>query len=254
MAWLGERLARATRGERQAVFVTGEPGSGKTALAEAFVRSPGGRVARAAWGQCFEQFGAGEAYMPVLEALGQLRADGRLPDVFRRHAPVWASLVPWLGGGEAGPAPPTSERLLREMADALEALAAAAPLVLVLEDLHWADPSTIDLVAALARRRHPARLMVVGTYRPAEAAGDHPLRAAAQELLARRLCAELPMAPLPAPAVGDYLAARFPGRPLPAALAGLLRDRTEGNPLFVAALADDLEARGYPRSPAAAGG
>src|SRR5262249_23545774 len=109
LAWLGERLDRAARGERQLAFVTGEPGSGKTALAEAFVRALGGR---AACGQCFEQFGAGEAYMPVLEALGQLRSDHRLSDVFRRHAPAWAALVPWMGGGEGGPAAPTSERLL----------------------------------------------------------------------------------------------------------------------------------------------
>jgi DNA-binding winged helix-turn-helix (wHTH) protein/predicted ATPase len=252
LAWLGERLDRAGRGERQVVFVTGEPGSGKTALAETFVRSLG-RTGRAACGQCFEQFGAGEAYMPVLEALGQFRADGRLVDAFRRHAPAWAALVPWLGGGEGGPAAPTSERLLREMADALEFLAAPAPLVLVLEDLHWADPSTIDLVTALARRRQPARLLVLGTYRPAEIGGDHPLRAAAHELLARRLCADLSVTPLSAAAVGEFLAARFPGPPLPAALAGLLRDRTEGNPLFVAALADDLEARGV-IAPAPGGG
>ncbi len=61
----------------------------------------------------------------------------------------------------------TRERMLREMAEAVEALTAQAPLVLVLEDLHWSDSATLDLLAFLARRREPARLLLIGTYRPA---------------------------------------------------------------------------------------
>ena len=62
----------------------------------------------------------------------------------------------------------TRERMLRELAEALELLTAQQPLVLVLEDLHWSDPSTLDLIAVLARRREPARLLLIGTYRPPE--------------------------------------------------------------------------------------
>jgi predicted ATPase len=77
----------------------------------------------------------------------------------------------------------TQQRMLREMAETLAALAAEAPLVLLFEDLHWSDASTLELIAAIARRTEPAQLLVIGTCRPVEVlAGDHPLRALEQEL------------------------------------------------------------------------
>jgi predicted ATPase len=73
--------------------------------------------------------------------------------------------------------------MLREMAEAIEVLAAQKPLILVLEDLHWSDPSTLDLIGLLARRQEPARLLLLGTYRPAEAMQqNHPLQAIKHEL------------------------------------------------------------------------
>ena len=62
----------------------------------------------------------------------------------------------------------TQARMLRELAEAVEVLAAERPLVLVLEDLHWSDPSTVEALALLARRREAARLLVLGTYRPVD--------------------------------------------------------------------------------------
>jgi hypothetical protein len=77
----------------------------------------------------------------------------------------------------------TRERMLRELAKALEVLTAQQPLVLVLEDLHWSDPSTLDLLAVLARRREPARLLLLGTYRSPEVRHRaHPLAAVLHEL------------------------------------------------------------------------
>ena len=79
----------------------------------------------------------------------------------------------------------TRERMLRELAEALEALTAKQPLVLVLEDLHWSDSATLDLVGYLARRRVPARLLVLGTYRPVEViVREHPLHALKLDLTA----------------------------------------------------------------------
>jgi DNA-binding winged helix-turn-helix (wHTH) protein/predicted ATPase len=237
-------LAEAGAGRRQLVFVTGGPGSGKTALVERFVNRLGGPPVMVAAGQCFEQFGSGEAYLPLLEALGRLaRGPGRdrLADVLSTHAPTWLAHLPGLQPGpdtpKAAAAPP--ERMLREMAEALERLTADAPLVLVLEDLHWADYSTLDLVSALGRRREPARLLVIATYRPVEAVlSGHPLRAVKQDLQARGLCHELPLGLLSEEAVVEYLAARFPGGGLPAGLARLLYQRTEGHPLFLVGLVD----------------
>src|SRR4051812_39305011 len=241
---LHDWFVQARGGQRQVVFVTGGPGSGKTALVDAFVRRAGGPPVAVAAGQCFEQFGSGEAYLPVLEALGRLGRGPlreKLAGVRAAPAPTWLAHLPGLRPG--GPAAETTsappERMLREMAGALERLTADAPLVLVLEDLHWADYSTLDLVSALARRREPARLLVIGTYRPVEAVlSGHPLRAVKQDLQARGLCHELPLGLLSESAVAEYLAARLPGG-APAGLAGLLHQRTEGHPLFLVSLVDD---------------
>jgi predicted ATPase len=84
--------------------------------------------------------------------------------------------------------------MLRELAEALEVLTATIPLVLVLEDLHWSDYSTLDLLALLGQRRGPARLLLLGTYRPADViVSGHPLRAIKQELQVHRRCEELPL-------------------------------------------------------------
>ena len=135
--------------------------------------------------------------------------------------------------------------MLREMVEALEAMTVERPLVLVLEDLHWSDPSTIDLLARLARRRESARLLVIGTYRPADVrASGHPLHTVIPELCVRGHCQELALAFLSQMAVDEYLKARFPGAALPAELNGLVHQRTDGNPLFVISLADSWVAEG----------
>jgi predicted ATPase len=86
----------------------------------------------------------------------------------------------------------TRERMLREMGEALEALTADMPLVLILEDLHWSDYSTLDLISYLARQRQPAQLMLIGTYRPVELIVRTSARVK-RELLARQQCEELPL-------------------------------------------------------------
>ena len=84
--------------------------------------------------------------------------------------------------------------------------------MLVLEDLHWSDSATIDLLAMLARRREAARLLVLGTYRPADVAGTaHPLPRLKQELQVHGHCEEVPLEFLSVTAVGQYLSRRFPG-------------------------------------------
>ncbi|MET1081792.1 MAG: AAA family ATPase [Burkholderiales bacterium] len=250
---LQEWLARALAGERQIVFVTGEPGIGKTTLVNELLRQASG--ATSVWiarGQCFEQYGAVEGYLPVLEGLSRLgRAqDGaRITNVLRQHAPAWLLELPSLLPPEEREtlrqqvSGATRERMLREMAEAIEAITAEQPLILVLEDLHWSDFSTVDLVAYLARRRDPARLMVIGTYRPVEMIlGDHPLKAVKRELQAHGLSRELPLEYLTAEAVAQYLAVRFPGHQLPKRLAQLVHRRSEGNPLFMVNLAEYLAA------------
>src|SRR5439155_17522730 len=128
----------------------------------------------------------------------------------------------------------TRERMLREMGDASDVLAADLPLVLILEDLHWSDYSTLDLISYLARQRQAAQLMLIGTYRTVELiVRGHPLKAVKQELLAKQQCEELPLEYLSENAVAKYLSVRFPANHFPEVLAGLIQDRTEGNPLFM---------------------
>ncbi|MGH9767360.1 MAG: ATP-binding protein, partial [Blastocatellia bacterium] len=135
--------------------------------------------------------------------------------------------------------------MLREMAETIEALTAKTPLVLALEDLYWSDYSTLDLISYLARRREPARLLLVGLYRPAEMiSSGHPLKAVQQELKMSRRCEELALEFLSEAAVGEYLAARFPESRLPAKLAPLIHERTEGSPLFMVNVIDYLIDRG----------
>jgi DNA-binding winged helix-turn-helix (wHTH) protein/tetratricopeptide (TPR) repeat protein len=248
-------LRRAIGGERQVIFVTGEAGIGKTTLVEAFLQ----KVKRdsSVWvgqGQCLELYGAGEAYLPVLEAISRLcQEPGRagLVGLLRRHAPTWLQQMPWLideadrENLQREVIGATRERMMREMAEALEALTGETPLALVLEDLHWSDYSTLDLVSYLARRREPARLLLVATYRPVEVAlSAHPLKGVKQELQARRQCEELPLEYLNQEAISEYLTRRFPRHEFPAALAALLHERTEGNPFFLVNAIDYLQAEG----------
>ncbi len=215
-------LDTALTGARQVVFVTGEAGLGKTTAVEAFLRQAGDR--ETLWigrGQCIEHYGVGEAYLPVLESLGRLcRASGgaELTALLARRAPTWLVQMPWLLSTadlqtlQRQVVGATRERMLREMAETLEALTASQPLILVLEDLHWSDYSTLDLIAMLARRQEPARLLLLGTYRPAEVAmRDHPLHAVQQELHVHGWCTELPLTLLTTTTIAEYLETRFPG-------------------------------------------
>jgi len=246
-------LDKASAGECQVVFVTGEAGIGKTTLLETFARTIAANASiRICNGQCLEQYGMIEAFLPVLDAIRQLcRQDATVVDVLRAHAPMWLMQMPSLVtsadrdlfGRET--AAVTRERMLREMGEVLEALTEHSVLVLVLEDLHWSDFSTLDLISYIARRLRTAHLMMVGTYRPAELiARHHPLKAVKQELAARQQCQELALEYLTREAVGQHIDVRFSGNRFPAELATLIHDRTEGNPLFMVNTIDHLVAEG----------
>ena len=218
-------------------MVRGEPGAGKSTLVDAFSQEAGVAVGV---GQCLGHRGPGEPYMPVLEALGELARGPAAETVvatLAQAAPTWLVELPWLlGDGPDAEAVrhraqgATRARMLREMLEALDAIAAAAPLLLVLEDLHWADDSTLDLLAALLRRREPAPLLVVGTYRPE---GEPPVAVLVNELSVRGLCEELPVPRLSAQSIASFLEVRFPAAPVPDGLADVLAQRTGGNPLFM---------------------
>src|SRR5262245_4486934 len=255
---LVDRFAQASAGERQMMFLAGPAGVGKTTLVETFLdrfavhaTKPPVWIAR---GTCVEQHAWHEPYMPVLKAVERLarRTDGdRLIKLLRRGAPTWLAQMPWLID-EDGNAQRQSlqaaraERMVREFVALIEALTADVTLVLVLEDLHWSDPATIDLLRLLAERREAARLLVIGTYRPAEVGiHEHVLGNAVRTMQVHHPCVELPVHEFSADDVRSYLEARFPGAQLPSSLARRLHAHTDGNPLFVTAVADHMVARGW---------
>jgi predicted ATPase len=247
-------LAQARQGQRQVCFLTGEPGIGKTAVVEAFgAQLTTDPTVWLASGQCVEHYGLGEPYLPILEALGQLchgPAGARLGSLLRQHAPTWLVQMPWLLTAadrdhlQQELRGMTRERMLREFAEVIETLTAETPLALVLEDLHWSDHATLDLVSLLARRRAPAQFLLLGTFRPVETiVHSHPLRTVAQDLQREGHGVALPLDPLNAEAVAAYLTARFPGHRLPGALARWLCEHTDGNALFLVTMVSALVER-----------
>jgi len=245
---------RAAHSTRQLAFVSGEAGVGKTTVVDLFLARLGvGSAVRMARGQCVEQYGEGEPYLPVLEALGQLSRGPGHRDVLaalRRYAPMWLVQLPGLLPEvelerlQRQVQGATPARMLRELAEVLDVLTADVPLLLVLEDLHWSDRSTVEALTSVAQRREPARLLVLGTYRPAEAAiRGHPLRGMAQELCGRGQAVELRVELLPVEDVAAYLAGRL-GGPVAVSLAAFIHARTEGHALFLVNIVEHLVRQG----------
>jgi DNA-binding winged helix-turn-helix (wHTH) protein/tetratricopeptide (TPR) repeat protein len=254
---LGELFTQALTGQRQIVFLEGEPGIGKSAVIEAFLRQVRGSATPPliGYGQCVEQQGEREAYMAVLEILERLGHGGSGAEVLatlRSIAPSWLAQVSSLQ--EPGDAEQlgrwlelaTPQRMLREFAGLIEALSVKHPVVLVLEDLHWSDRGTLELVSVLAQRPERARLMLVGTYRPAEAAArDLPIQQVRATLRARRRCTEIGLEYLARSHVAAYLSERLGGARASDDVVAIVHSRSDGNPLFMTVLVDQLIARGW---------
>jgi len=253
---LRDCLRKALKGQRQIVFITGEPGIGKTALVDEFQRlaaaeEPSFRIAR---GQCVEGYGGMEAYYPILEAVGQLcRGPGgkRVVDILAAQAPTWLVQFPALLNRDQRQMlqreiqGATRDRMLREIREALDTVHVEAPLLFVFEDLQWVDPSSIDLLSAFARQRTTAKTMVIITTRPVETVGpDHPLHRLKQDLLVHRLCQEMNLGQLSQAEVAEYLGAESLGGDLPEGFAELIHRHSEGNPLFMIAALEHMAEHG----------
>jgi DNA-binding winged helix-turn-helix (wHTH) protein len=243
----------ACSGARRLVFITGDPGIGKSTLLNQFARQLDG--ASLALGQCVESYGSTEPYLPVLEALNaRCNDDPTVIEVVRQAAPTWLVQMPWhlteadRGALQRDVAGASQDRMIREMGVLLEQLTARAPLLLVLEDLHWSDPSTVQLLDHLARRRAAARLLVLATFRLTDIfVTGHPLVSLRQELKVHRLCEELHLDGFSADQVGRFVAARFDGTVPDETLVGALERHTDGLPLFLNAVLDELVEQGVIR-------
>ncbi len=237
----------ALKGSRQLIFITGEAGIGKTTVVDIFAQQIAtANKGRLIHGQCVDQYGSGEAYMPVLEALERLgRGENRAAVVscLAQYAPSWLIQLPSLLTSDLHAqlkfqvTETTSVRMLRELPYALEQLTLEEPILLVLEDLHWSDPSTLALLDTLARRPEPARLLVIGTYRIVEARRHRSeLEKLVHELQMHQQCHELALTTIHEDAVSIYLSSRFPGLVEHNELTRFAYRRTEGHPLFLVAM------------------
>src|SRR5258708_279272 len=254
---LSEHLRQAIEGAGKVIFLTGEPGIGKTALADEFARRarrqyPALTIAR---GRCVEQYGTGEAYLPFLDALSEL-LDGpersRIIPLLRLHAPTWCLQLPSVFGSsgtieqlQRDTIGATKERMVREMSDALGVIAATSPIVLLLEDLHWADSSTVDLLRHVFQRIRGQRLFGLATLPPEGLElTNHPLRQYNAQKQAHNEWDEVALRPLQLEHIAGFLDARFAPHDFPRELPELIARKTEGHPLFATALAQFLAARG----------
>jgi tetratricopeptide (TPR) repeat protein len=241
----------------QVAFVMGEAGSGKTTLVEEFVASLSAAPVPVTQitGRCLTLSGAGAPFLPFLEAL-RVGLNGpageRLAACLKQCAPTWCKQFPSLStppspAGEEQVGLPIFDRaqLLGELADALLACARERPLLCIIEDLHWVDPSSVDFLAVLCARPAQPGFLLLGTLRAEAVETTNAAFARLQtDLRRRRRSRELCLAGLEVEHLEQLLAARFPNNTFAGQLAPLLHQRTEGHALFATRMLELLVERG----------
>ena len=246
LAALRAELDSVRTGQGRLVCVSGEPGIGKTTLLDDFLEQlkVDGSAFSSARGTCSERLAGAEAYLPILEVLEHLTRndDGELvARTLRLVAPTWYVRIVSLSAEDssaervlADARTASQERMKREMIAFLEELCRTRPVVLFLEDVHWADVSTVDLLAYIGTKLKSTRMLIVATYRPTELLlSDHVFARVKRELQGRGWCHELSLDFLTHRDIEKYLALEFPGHRFPVELADLIHARTEGSPLFM---------------------
>jgi DNA-binding CsgD family transcriptional regulator/tetratricopeptide (TPR) repeat protein len=245
-------LDRAEQGRPQVVLLAGDAGVGKTRLLLALADRAGRRGMRVLAGGCVELGDIGLAYLPVVDALRGLvddPADAELLAGVAMTAPGLGRLLP--GIRQAGPVGGLAGDGLDQLQvlDAVRAVLVGrserSPVVLVLEDLHWADRATRDLVAFLARTLRSGRVTLVVSYRSDELHRRHPLRPLLAELMRLPAVERLELAPFTRAELAEHLEA-IAGAPLPTDQVEGIYERSEGNPFYaeqlLAAGAGDAQA------------
>jgi serine/threonine protein kinase/predicted ATPase len=248
LALLRAALERADSGRGSILCVAGEPGIGKTTLVDGFLAEllvPDARF-QIARGQCSERLADTEAYLPVIDALGDwLRggAGGAVTRLMKAVAPTWYTQVAPTATAEAARAS-SQPAMLREFCTFLQEVTRLGAVVLFIDDVHWADVSTTDLLAHVGRQCPSLRVLLIVTYRPTELLlGPHPFHGVKQELQSKQACTELSLGFLSRADVERYLSLAFPDHAFPADFARIIHARTEGSPLFMVDLLRYLRER-----------
>jgi DNA-binding NarL/FixJ family response regulator len=232
---LEEGMWQAAAGQGGTVLLAGDAGIGKTRLVTELGARARAAGAQTLVGRCIDLVGAEVPYLPVVEAFRPLTAREDVRGLLRSTGELRWLLPGAAVGGErtrpGGDSPRSQLGLLEELLALLGAVAAAEPVVLVLEDLHWADRSTLDLVAFLAHNLSEQRVLLVGTYRGDELPANDRLRRLVTGLLRAGVATRLELGPLGREELEALLITRG-GAPLSPALTVAIVTRSEGNPFF----------------------
>ncbi|GAC1614663.1 MAG: hypothetical protein NVS4B11_00360 [Ktedonobacteraceae bacterium] len=241
LALLHTQYKEAREGRANVVLITGEPGIGKTRLLKEF------GVFAALDGVVVLRGGASEAegmppYLPFLEALGhyiQCAPPELLRDQVTNAPHILASILPELAlclGDTALPQPSPAEqarlRLYEAVGTFLAAIGSQNTLVLLLDDLHWADSASLDLLCHVMRRQSNAHLLIVGAYRSSESEQNAALARTIHELSRQRILTTITASPLTESQV-EILARSYLNYAVSPTLTSLLYTQSEGNPFFV---------------------
>jgi predicted ATPase/DNA-binding winged helix-turn-helix (wHTH) protein len=256
---LSEAWASAQSGNKQLSFVSAEAGVGKTALVQGwlgqqFLDADNPTPCLLANAACFDQHGSGEPYLPVLNALSSLlkapQSDA-VKQCLRQFAPSWYIQIPSLLT-EAEQATlkqelfgVTTQRMLREFVDFIEALSQQMPLLLCIEDLHWCDAASLQLIMALAQRQSAGRYMLLGSFRSSVLQQDSsPLKGIYSQLMLQQQCQTLSLTNLDNEGIAKWLARSLPDALQTDAITDLFCRYTEGNPLLLNAALEHLQLSG----------
>ena len=225
---LSRAFDQAQHGHGSIVCVSGDFGLGKTALVDTFLDDliRDGQTFHLARGRCSESFAESEPFMPWIESLRALAAEPTVGTVMAKAAPSWYREISHTGSA-------VPRKMKRELLDFCRQISPVHPLIVVIDDLHWADLGSIDLLASLATQLETLRVLVVVCYRPVEMkVKSHPFLRLRSDLLGRRACTEIQLAPLSRRQVEQYLAFNKNDRFCPD-YAEELHTKSEGHPLFL---------------------
>jgi tetratricopeptide (TPR) repeat protein len=243
-----EAFDSALSGEGRIVGISGEAGLGKTSIVDHFLEQIDSGSVWIARGNCSERLGAADPYHPLIEALENiLHSDdtGAARQLLETLAPAWRREVaaPVTGSERAGERP--HDRMHRQLAHFLQDLSAQKPVILILDDLHWADVSTVDAIRAMSSRLARWHLLLIVCYRPDEpAAAGRSTLPPILEFRPREVYCEIELSRLAVEDVAQYIEIEFPRHAFGTDFSNFIKAQSGGNPLFMVELLRYLRERG----------
>ena len=242
---IDECWAKTLGGDKQILFINGEAGLGKSALLSHWLSEHTATPSNYLFTSvgCFNQHDSSEPYLPILDALGSLLKNLQhtsIKPLLRQYAPSWLLQIPSLLDDQEQETLKqelfgvTKQRMLREFVDFIEAVTQETPLLLCIEDLHWSDNASLDLVMALAQRQSLNRFMLLGSFRTSELRQDtSALKHIYSQLTMKQLCHSHELLALSEGEIQSCLQQHLPEALASETYLALFNRYTEGNPLML---------------------